>query len=133
MKAISIWQPWAHLIACGLKKVETRSWSTSYRGPIAIHASKTTDDDGMFGELLREARILKSVADFPPMAHGAIVAVATIDRCVPVESECWSGRELIFGDFSAGRFAWVLFNARALTTPIPCRGAQGLFEVEVQA
>jgi activating signal cointegrator 1 len=39
MKAISIWQPWASLIAIGAKKYETRSWETSYRGPIAIHAA----------------------------------------------------------------------------------------------
>ena len=39
MKAITIWQPWASLIACGAKKYETRSWPTKYRGPIAIHAA----------------------------------------------------------------------------------------------
>ncbi len=40
MKAITIWQPWASLIACGAKKFETRSWATNYRGPIAIHVAK---------------------------------------------------------------------------------------------
>lgn len=40
MKAITIWQPWASLLVCGEKKYETRSWATSYRGPIAIHAAK---------------------------------------------------------------------------------------------
>ena len=39
MKAITIWQPWASLIAVGAKGFETRSWKTSYRGPIAIHAA----------------------------------------------------------------------------------------------
>lgn len=39
MKAITIWQPWASLIACGVKQYETRSWPTKYRGPIAIHAA----------------------------------------------------------------------------------------------
>lgn len=43
MKAISLWQPWASLVPAGAKPVETRSWSTSYRGPLAIHAAKTTD------------------------------------------------------------------------------------------
>ena len=38
MKAITILQPWASLIACGAKHYETRSWKTNYRGPIAIHA-----------------------------------------------------------------------------------------------
>lgn len=40
MKAITLWQLWASLLACGAKKYETRSWATSYRGPIAIHAAK---------------------------------------------------------------------------------------------
>lgn len=39
MKALTIWQPWASLVACGVKKYETRSWSTKYRGPIAIHSA----------------------------------------------------------------------------------------------
>lgn len=39
MKALTIWQPWASLIARGVKQYETRSWPTKYRGPIAIHAA----------------------------------------------------------------------------------------------
>lgn len=41
MKAITILQPWAALIACGAKKIETRSWYTDHRGQIAIHAGKS--------------------------------------------------------------------------------------------
>lgn len=40
MKALTIRQPWASLVALGVKTIETRSWSTSYRGPLAIHAGK---------------------------------------------------------------------------------------------
>lgn len=40
IKAISLHQPWASLVAMGIKGVETRSWTTRYRGPLAIHASK---------------------------------------------------------------------------------------------
>lgn len=40
MKAITVWQPWASLLVSGRKRYETRSWATSYRGPIAIHAAK---------------------------------------------------------------------------------------------
>lgn len=45
MKAITIKQPWATLIALGEKRFETRSWQTKYRGPIAIHAGKTIDKE----------------------------------------------------------------------------------------
>lgn len=40
MKTISLWQPWASLVAIKAKRIETRSWYTSYRGPLAIHAAK---------------------------------------------------------------------------------------------
>lgn len=47
MKALTIWQPWASLLACGAKQYETRSWATSYRGPIAIHAAKKNVFDAL--------------------------------------------------------------------------------------
>lgn len=40
MRAITLTQPWSSLVARGQKKIETRSWQTSYRGPLAIHAAK---------------------------------------------------------------------------------------------
>lgn len=40
MKVITLWEPWASLIAVGAKMIETRSWNTNYRGRIAIHAAK---------------------------------------------------------------------------------------------
>jgi hypothetical protein len=40
MKALTLYQPWATLVAVGAKRIETRSWSTKYRGPLAIHVSK---------------------------------------------------------------------------------------------
>lgn len=43
MKAISLWQPYASLIAWGEKQYETRSWATDYRGEIVIHAGKNRE------------------------------------------------------------------------------------------
>lgn len=40
MYALTIRQPWAQLIAAGIKQWENRTWKTSYRGPLAIHAAK---------------------------------------------------------------------------------------------
>lgn len=39
MRAVTVHQPWATLIAIGAKTIETRSWATRYRGPLAIHAA----------------------------------------------------------------------------------------------
>lgn len=33
--------PWGTLVALGAKRIETRSWSTPHRGPLAIHIAKT--------------------------------------------------------------------------------------------
>lgn len=41
MKAITVQQPWAQLIAVGAKAFETRAWKTNYSGPLAIHAGAT--------------------------------------------------------------------------------------------
>jgi hypothetical protein len=53
VKAITLQQPWASLIALGAKSVETRSWSTAYRGPLAIHAGKKWYDGLVAGYQLR--------------------------------------------------------------------------------
>jgi hypothetical protein len=42
VKAITLHQPWASLIADGLKQYETRHWRTNYRGKLLIHAAKRT-------------------------------------------------------------------------------------------
>ena len=41
MKVLSLTEPYATLIKNGKKKVETRSWKTSYREELYIHASST--------------------------------------------------------------------------------------------
>ncbi len=48
MKVITLTQPWATLVAIGAKRIETRSWSTRYRGPLAIHAAKGPGGLGSF-------------------------------------------------------------------------------------
>ena len=49
MKALSIKQPWASLIAHGIKDIENRTWKTNFRGRIYIHASSISK--GMLGLL----------------------------------------------------------------------------------
>ena len=44
MKALSLYQPWATAIALGSKRIETRGWPTSYRGPLAIGLFDVPDE-----------------------------------------------------------------------------------------
>lgn len=66
MKAITIRQPWASLIALGEKKIETRSWQTKYRGPILIHAGKSVDKKAMIGLLYKLGIAAQDVMDYYP-------------------------------------------------------------------
>lgn len=93
MKAITLWQPWATLIALGAKTIETRSWSTSHRGPIAIHAAQRVT--GRRGDVteLGAYSIERDAAGLllrGPIAHpyrlplGEVVATANLVECVPM-------------------------------------------------
>lgn len=140
MKALSLWQPWATLIALGEKRIETRSWTTTYRGTLAIHASqKMTREMKLLCEREPFADALDHVfAAGDELPLGAIVAVCELRAVLQVPSathvQTMVGLpppepERSFGDYTPGRFAWMLENIRRLQEPIPCRGSQGLWDV----
>lgn len=126
MKALSLWQPWASLVAAGVKIDETRHWSTDYRGPIAIHAAKTLDVAGAPDHLC-----LSVFGQFWPrtLPSGVVVCIAELYDCVQADRIAGyvSRANLAAGNFAPGRFAWRLRNIQALKTPIPVVGRQGLF------
>lgn len=128
MRALTLIQPWASLIADGRKTFETRSWSTEYRGPIAIHAGKKLDAE------------YAVACGYRPegLARGAIIAVARLVACIPTEKAvriihdtmpaALAAEELAHGDYRPGRWAWEL--ADVIRVPaFPLLGAQGLWTV----
>lgn len=124
MKAISIRQPWAHLILYAGKDVENRTWPTSYRGPILIHAAKTDDSDAAHTALKSDA--LFSVRDVALAAmlrvaveRGGIIGRATIVDCVRSSRSPW-----FFGPYG-----FVLAGVAALPF-YQCRGALGIFDID---
>jgi hypothetical protein len=134
MKAISLWQPYASAIALGLKGIETRPRRTHYRGPLAIHAAQrcTAELRDRFAyEFLFDFRAV-GVPYFEQLPLGAIVAVCDVLDCKPVEDLAGevSDVERRLGDFTPGRFGWVLGNIRQLSMPIFISGKQGFFNVE---
>lgn len=141
IKSISLWQPWASAMAIGLKRNETRSWATKYRGPLAIHAAKT--DNALTRESWQHITIQNQIIskhfnqlcglNYDALPRGCIVAVGTLDEVVPteIESKFIGLVEAELGNYEPGRFAWKFTNLRSLPTPIPARGAQGFFEVEI--
>ena len=130
MKAISLWQPWASLIVCRYKRIETRSWRHSYRGNLLIHAAKRP-----YRAFLQDRELLLACnelgLDTADLPTGAIIGQCRLVDISPTDSVCAMVRliEGRIGDFSPGRFAWHLADAFAFETPIPYVGHQGLFTV----
>jgi len=139
MKAITIMQPWATLVAIGIKRIETRSWRTHHRGPLAIHAAaaypranRALAETPAFRYALRNER--------GPLSRGMVLATCEVVYCTGTESLTdqldllqLGGPDALlaqfqFGDFTPGRFAWGLSEVRQLPTPIPATGSLGLWE-----
>ena len=102
------------MIARGEKVIENRTWPTSYRGPLLIHAGKSTA--WLAGE---------DSERYEPMEFGAIVATADLVQCVRLES---LPPELQAHEHANGPWCWVLNNIKRVTPVVPMRGAQGLWE-----
>lgn len=125
MKALTLTQPWASAIALGMKTIETRSWRTKYRGELLIHAAMGMPADArrFASEEFAQGRGL----EYFPL--GAVVALARLVDVVSTE-DAWPGAsdlECSYGDFSAGRWAWMLEDVVPLSTPILARGALSLW------
>lgn len=90
LRALTIKQPWASLLVHGIKTVENRSWTTAYRGPIAIHAGASRERnaaqmiaDCLGRELTKHERVRWLLdADLP---HGQVLGVVDLLDVVPVE------------------------------------------------
>jgi hypothetical protein len=152
MKALTLTQPWATLVAIGAKQIETRSWRASYRGPLAIHAAKGLgpiySEANLMGrcrsEPFRSALLAAGFLRTLVLPRGAIVAVCNLVGIIKTSAfeesrtqyydypRGWTltEQERAFGDYSPGRYAWLLADIRALPEPILAKGALGLWEWE---
>lgn len=137
-------------MAVGAKLVETRHWSTRYRGLVLIHAAMRLDrtELSMLEErpewiaALRPAYPTGSLADVLPF--GKLVAVGRLVDCFPTERLAaptlytqrthpgeptyphWTESDM--GNFARGRFGWVFEDLEPIPT-MPWKGAQGLFDI----
>lgn len=117
MKALSISQPWAWLIAQGFKEVENRRWPTAFRGQFLIHATSKWEDE-------QRADVARIRAAFPGIVLprkfllGGIVGHARLVDCVDRCDSHWF----------AGPYGFVIEDAEPLPFA-PCRGELGFFHV----
>lgn len=149
LRVLSLWQPWATLMAIGAKRWETRSWATKYTGLVAIHASKRNTRE--IRELAGRGPFAEALGDLAAqLPFGKVVAIGRLFRCHAAEDIGGEmerrlmtnagneepdviqqltayRRELAFGDYAPGRFAWQFVEVQPLRFPIPLRASQGLF------
>lgn len=135
MKALSLWQPWATLMALGIKTVETRSWSTEHRGYLAIHATmnfpqeaKNLCYESPFKDVLK---LYYGFSDPRMLPLGKVIAVVNMYGVFDTTSINPSPLNRAFGEFSPGRYAWLVRDAVQLPWFIEAKGKQGLWDWEV--
>lgn len=136
VKAITVWQPWATLLATGQKHNETRSWKTSYRGEILIHAAKTDHSGILLHIPMEELKHFQDAGVVNKLPTGAIIGKANLVDCFQIDEayrrklQRENPAELAFGDYTIGRYAWVMADAILFNKPIPAKGKQGLWNWE---
>ena len=159
MKALTIYQPFASLLAVGEKRFETRGWATKHRGPIAIHAGRRMFELELDEDLRAEVfkPLLSASGEHIYAPTGAVIATAELVGIwaiqqgedgkikayrVPDEdgaTTAWerfrealepTPKEIALGDWRPGRYAWELANVRPLPHPEFIKGKQGLWTWE---
>ena len=125
MKVISIKQPWASLIVAGYKKFEFRTWKTSYRGEILIHASKISDKENL-------TRFADLNLTYPT---GQIIGKAYLSDCLVMtrdfEDSLISENSLVYGaNHDRDGYAFKLSNVKRLDEPININGNLGLWDFD---
>lgn len=151
IKALTLWQPYATLKAHNIKIYETRSWETSYRGPMMIHAAKKPTRDTLYEigdpEVVRQILLALRELGYAPanmplaacagyfteqerLPVGAFVGTGNLIKCHKIDRMFISGlsdRERALGYFAPGRFAWEFKNMSPLPDAIPAKGGQGIW------
>ena len=129
MKVLSITEPYATLIRDGIKKIETRSWKTNYRGDLLIHASSTKiPKDYKNNDWLME---LVGTRD---LHFGQIVCKCKLVDCVKMTEEfinevTHNPNEYISGFYEVGRYAWILEDVQPVDSG-KVKGSLGLWNCD---
>lgn len=132
MKALTLTQPWATLVVAGAKRFETRSWRTEYRGPLLITSSKAFPADCR--ALCLQPAFAKALQSYN-LPRGCALGVVELIDCKKIKADLRAcgladvlkGDELLFGDYTPGRWAWE-FAHPILFDSFPIRGRLGIWE-----
>ena len=135
-KALSVWQPYASLLMSGEKEFETRSWSTAYRGPLAICSTMTNPYQVVSGLAAYTAKVIGEKlhgTELDKLPLGYVLGIVELINCIPITREFVEKlkvSEEALGNFKAGHFAWCFGKRKLLRRPVPVKGRQGLWTLE---
>ena len=145
MKALSIRQPWAHLIIHGVpltesyevgngatavrlsgkvvfKNIENRNWPTDIRERVYVHAGRRVDNDALYWLMELGIAPMTVMMLYGRITYkGGIIGEVDIIECISESNNPWF----------VGKYGFVLANPVAYEEPIPYKGRLGLFEVEL--
>src|SRR5262245_4907242 len=145
---LSLWQPWASLMAAGAKKIETRHWPTGYRGLVAIHAAKRfaemerllVGQKRFYDALLTEYEVGEKLHPShdelaKALPRGCFVAVGKLRHCLSTTGQTKfippkQTDEFWFGDYSENRFMWVFDEIWKLSSPVYAIGQRRLWKLD---
>ncbi|MBE6160853.1 MAG: ASCH domain-containing protein [Firmicutes bacterium] len=131
MKVLTIKEPFATLIKNGVKKIETRSWKTKYRGELYIQASIASIDKKIY----ERKELVKLIGNLE-MGNGYILCKCNLVDCIEMtedfinEIKSNNHQEYICGRYEVGRYAWILDNIEVLDKPIKVKGQLGIWNYE---
>lgn len=125
MKVLTLKQPWATLVAEGIKKYEFRSWKTKYRGKILIHAGTGIDKKELekFKDLNLEFQSKR------------ILAEVEIEDCLELNDDLnkkiIAEKNIAYGSKYRTGYAWKLTNAKKLDYNKEVKGQLGLWNIDL--
>lgn len=130
MKVLSLQEPFATLIKEKIKFIETRSWKTNYRGELYIHASLSN----MMNKYKDRLELMELIKDLD-MNYGKIICKCKLVDCVYmtekfIEKIKENEQEYICGEYSVGRYAWILEDIKTLDNPITVKGHLGIWNYD---
>lgn len=141
MKCVPLHEPWASLVAKGAKRVETRHWPTPQTilgRRVGIHACATPEHR----DLVRRSPFNRYFGSEDELRYGHILCTAVITQCLVMTERniakvrAEQPEEYAFGDWTPGRYAWILRELEPLARPVRRHRdwkGQGIFEVPDEA
>lgn len=129
MKVLSVKEPFATLITNGIKRIETRSWKTNYRGELFIHSS----GKNIAKEFLINDFVINLIKNMD-MNYGNIICKCNLVDCIYMDDEFIENIkknqiEYNCGEYKVGRYAWIIDDIKTIY-PIPTKGKLNIWNYD---